>query len=94
MNSPPYGGRVTTMPSVGLYNTTTFVIRCIDYLDENTPTDKLEYNFYYVEKNTNMKIKLSSDFSTNNEVYSNFTVRFYQLEYSNITIHCVCKDKW
>ena len=94
MNSPPYGGRVTTMPSVGLFNTTTFVIRCVDYLDENTPQDELEYDFYYIEYNTNMKIKLSKDFSRNNEVYSNFTVRFYQLEYSNISIYCVVKDKW
>ena len=94
MNSPPYGGRVTTMPSVGLFNTTTFVIRCVDYQDENTPTEDLEYDFYYIEENTNMKIKLSVDFSKVNEVYSNFTVRFYQLEYSNINIHCVVRDKW
>ena len=94
MNSPPFGGRVTTMPSIGLYNTTTFVIRCIDYQDENTPTEDLEYDFYYIEQNTNSKIKLSKDFSKVNEVYSNFTVRFYQLEYSNISIYCVVKDKW
>ena len=94
MNSPPYGGRVTTMPSVGLFNTTTFIIRCVDYLDENTPTEDLEYDFYYIEENTNMQIKLSDDFSKNNEVYSNFTVRFYQLEYSNINIYCVVRDKW
>ena len=94
MNSPPYGGRVTTMPSVGLFNTTTFIIRCVDFLDENTKTEDLLYDFYYIEENTNMKIKLSEDFSTNNEVYSNFTVRFYQLEYSNINIYCEVKDKW
>ena len=94
MNSAPYGGRVTTMPSIGLYNTTTFIIRCEDYEDENTPKEELLYDFYYIEQNTNMKIKLSKDFSTENEVYSNFTVRFYQLEYSNISIFCVVKDKW
>ena len=94
MNSPPYGGRVTTMPSIGLYNTTTFVIRCVDYHDENTPDEELEYYFYYIEHNTNMQIKLSEDFSTFNEVYSNFTVRFYQLEYSNISIYCTVRDKW
>ena len=50
MNSPPFGGKVTTMPSIGLYNTTTFVIRCIDYQDENTPAEDLEYDFYYIEQ--------------------------------------------
>ena len=94
MNSPPYGGKVTVMPYLGLYNTTTFIIRCVDFQDENTPSENLEYDFYYIEKNTNLEIKLSEDFSLNNEVYSNFTVRFFQLEYSNITIYCRIKDKW
>ena len=94
MNSPPYGGKLTVMPYLGLYNTTTFIMRCVDYEDENTPTEELEYYFYYIEKNTNLKIKLSEDFSLFNEVYSNFTVRYYQLEYSNITIYCQVRDKW
>ena len=94
MNSPPYGGKLTVMPYLGLFNTTTFVMRCVDWLDENTPTEDLEYDFYYIEVNTNLKIKLSQEFSLNNEVYSNFTVRYYQLEYSNITLYCRVKDKW
>ena len=94
MNSPPYGGKLTVMPYLGLYNTTTFILRCVDYEDENTPTEELEYDFYYKEVNTNYKVKLSKDFSLNNEVYSNFTVRFYQLEYSNITLYCQVRDKW
>ena len=94
MNAPPFGGKVTVMPYLGLYNTTTFIMRCVDFLDENTPQEELEYDFYYVEVNTNSKIKLSNDFSLNNEVYSNFTVRYYQLEYSNITIYCQVRDKF
>jgi len=94
MNSPPFGGKVTVMPYLGLYNTTTFIMRCVDYNDENTPQEELEYYFYYVEVNTNLKIKLNDDFSLINEVYSNFTVRYYQLEYSNITIYCQVRDKW
>ena len=94
MNSPPYGGKVTVMPYLGLYNTTTFIMRCVDYEDENTPVEDLEYDFYYIEANTNSKIKLSRDFSLNNEVYSNFTVRYYQLEYSNVTIYCQVRDKF
>ena len=94
MNSPPFGGKITTMPSIGLYNTTTFIIRCVDYQDENTLKEELEYDFYYIEQNTNMRIKLSEDFSNISEVYSNFTVRFYQLEYSNISVYCVVRDKY
>jgi hypothetical protein len=78
MNAPPYGGEVTIMPYLGLYNTTTFIMRCVNYLDENTPVEDLEYHFYYIEQNTNSKIKLTNDFSLENEVYSNFTVRYYQ----------------
>ena len=94
MNSPPYGGKLTVMPYLGLYNTTTFILRCVDFEDENTPTEELKYDFYYKEVNTNFEIKLIQDFSLNNEVYSNFTVRYYQLEYSNITLFCRVRDKW
>ena len=64
------------MPYLGLYNTTTFIMRCEDYEDENTPTEDLAFDFYYTEANTNMKIKLSQEFALNNEVYSNFTVDY------------------
>ena len=94
MNAPPFNGKLTVMPYLGLYNTTTFIMRCVDFLDENTPAEDIEYDFYYIEVNTNSKIKLSNDFSLNNEVYSNFTVRYYQLEYSNITIYCQARDKF
>ena len=94
MNAPPFGGKLTVMPYLGLYNTTTFIMRCVDFLDENTPEDELEYYFYYVEVNTNSKIKLCDGFSLNNEVYSNFTVRYYQFEYSNITLYCQARDKF
>ena len=94
MNAPPFGGKLTVMPYLGLYNTTTFIMRCIDFLDENTPAEDIEFYFYYVEMNTNSKIKLCDGFSLNNEVYSNFTVRYYQFEYSNITIYCQARDKF
>ena len=94
MNGPPFGGQLVVMPYLGLYNTTTFVMRCVDFLDENTPAEEIEFDFYYIEMNTNSKIKLSSGFSLVNEVYSNFTVRYYQLEYSNITIYCQARDKY
>ena len=94
MNAPPFGGKLVVMPYLGLYNTTTFIMRCVDFLDENTPAEDIEFDFYYIEMNTNTKIKLSKGFSLNNEVYSNFTVRYYQLDYSNITIYCQARDKF
>ena len=94
MNAPPFNGELVVMPYLGLYNTTTFIMRCVNFLDENTPEEDIEYNFYYIEVNTNSKIKLTSDFSLNNEVYSNFTVRYYQLDYSDITIYCQARDKF
>ena len=94
MNAPPFGGQLIVMPYLGLYNTTTFIMRCVDFLDENTPAEDIEFDFYYIEVNTNSKIKLTQDFSLVNEVYSNFTVRYYQLDYSNITIYCQARDKF
>ena len=94
MNSLPYGEKLTIMPYLGLYNTTTFILRCIDFEDENTPPEEFQDDFYYKEVNTNFEIKLTEDFSLNNEIYSNFTVRYYQLEYSNITLFCRVRDKW
>ena len=46
MNAPPFGGQLIVMPYLGLYNTTTFIMRCVDFLDENTQADEIEFDFY------------------------------------------------
>ena len=48
MNAPPFGGQLIVMPYLGLYNTTTFIMRCVDFLDEkpkiNVDADSIVVN--------------------------------------------------
>ena len=94
MNAPPKNGYIKIIPPYGLLSTTTYVITTYDWEDEDTVQENLEYWFYYIEANTNTKIDLSTAWTTNNEVYSNFTVRFYQLESSDINVYVKVRDQY
>ena len=72
MNSPPQNGKLTVVPEIGLRDVTTFIATCTDFGDENTYSNELQYFFYYIEHNTNNKIILTNDWSTYNEIYTNF----------------------
>ena len=93
MNKKPSGGSLTTEPTIGLYNTTTFVITCGGWSDDTTETENLEYYFYSIEDRTSTQ-KLLSDWSTVNEITSNFTVIYYQQENSTIKIYCKIRDNY
>ena len=93
MNSPPENGSLTIIPENGLYNTTTFVIKCLDWEDDTAKNDELTYYIYAKEYNTDNVILLS-DWSTRNEVIKNFTVQYYQQQSSIITIYCEIKDNY
>ena len=49
MNKKPSGGVIKTIPNVGLYNTTSFVITCENFIDDTTQTSDLNYYFYSIE---------------------------------------------
>ena len=83
MNSYPTNGTLHIVPKVGLYNTTTFLISSLDWVDDTT--DQLEYKFYAIEKGTAMVQDLRG-WSPLNEVTSNFTTMQYQDPFVNITI--------
>ena len=91
MNSYPVNGTLYVMPEIGLYNTTTFVISSLDWVDDTT--DTLEYKFYSKETGI-ATIKNLSDWSKQNEVSSNFTVLFYQQPSTTITIYCEIRDNY
>ena len=93
MNKRPVGGGLDTIPKIGLYNTTTFVITCDGWSDDTTETKNLEYYFYSIEDKTSTQ-KLLSDWSTVNEITSNFTVIYYQQENSPIKIYCKIRDNY
>ena len=46
MNSYPVNGTLTIFPSVGLYRTTYFVIKCEGWEDDTSDTSNLQYQFY------------------------------------------------
>ena len=91
MNSPPIGGSLKVIPEIGYLNSTTFIIICKDFTDENSVTP-IEYSLYYIEENSNYEIPLTNGFSNLNEIYRNFTPRYYTDEYSLIDIYCKAKD--
>ena len=92
INSYPQNGTLNISPSVGLYRTTYFVIKCEGWKDVNTDTKELQYRFFSQEVNTANKILLR-DWSLENEVTTNFSVIYYQQDQSYINIFCEIRDK-
>ena len=91
MNSYPVNGTLDIIPEIGFYNTTTFVITSSNWVDDTT--EQLQYKFYAIEKGTTITKELR-DWSYLNEISSNFTVLFYQNNYSNITIYSEIRDNY
>ena len=92
MNSYPFNGEFRIAPETGVYNTTTFLIVCDNYEDDTTKD--LAYSFYYKEKGTKGSPKMLRDWSREDETTSNFTVEFYALPSSTITITCYIRDNY
>ena len=92
MNSYPFNGEFRIAPETGLYNTTTFLIVCDNYDDDTTK--ELSYIFYYKEKGTKGARKLLRGWSREDETTSNFTVEYYALPSSTITITCQVRDNY
>ena len=91
MNSYPFNGKFVIAPEIGLYNTTTFLIVCKNYEDDTTKD--LLYIFYAKEKGTKTTSILRG-WSSEYETTSNFTVEYYALPSSTITISCVIRDNY
>ena len=88
MNSYPTNGTLNVVPEIGLYNTTTFLISSLNWVDDTT--DQLEYKFYAIEKGTAIVQELRG-WSHLNEVTSNFTTMQYQDPKVNIIICSLLK---
>jgi len=91
INSYPFNGKFVIAPEIGLYNTTTFLIKCKNYDDDTTKN--LLYIFYAKEKGTTTTTILRG-WSSEDETTSNFTVEYYALPSSTITITCVIRDNY
>ena len=94
MNQSPQNGYIKVVPNIGLAQETTFIMTCYDFTDENTNVELLEYFFYYIEDQTSTIINLSTDWSTNNEVFSKLSVRFYQPPTTKLEIFCKVRDRY
>ena len=92
INSFPINGNLTVSPYVGLYRTTFFVLKCTNWTDTTSPTNKLQYRFFAKEVNTNNRVLLR-DWSLENEISQNFSVVYYQQDYSDIDITCEIRDE-
>ena len=91
INSYPFNGKLIIAPEIGLYNTTTFLIHCKNYDDDTTKN--LLYIFYAKEVGTTTRTILRG-WSSEDETTSNFTVEYYSLPSSTITITCVIRDNY
>ncbi len=89
MNQSPQKGSIKVTPTIGLRNTTTFVIDCINWTDENSKS--LLYKVYSIENNTNT-VNLISNWTSYTETYTKFTVRYYQLPTTSVVISCDVMD--
>ena len=92
MNSYPFNGNFRISPTIGLFNTTTFLFVCENYDDDTTKN--LVYSFYYKEKGTKGSFKVLRGWSSVDETTSNFTVEYSALPSSNITIQCLIRDNY
>ena len=92
MNSYPFNGEFRIAPVTGVYNTTTFLFVCDNYEDDTTKD--LLYIFYYKERGTKGSPKVLRGWSSEDETTANFTVEYYALPSSNITVSCVIRDNY
>ena len=99
INSPPTNGFLKVIPDLGYLNSTTFVITCGGFEDENSVDENnnkinLKYKLYYLEQGTTSNILLKEDNNDENliEKYLNFTVRYYTEEISYLDIYCSVYD--
>ena len=94
MNSYPVNGHLEIIPSVGLHNTTIFLIRCQNWTDDTiiNETD-LTYYFYAIE-DMSEEIILLQDWGTNNEIISSFALEKDALSSNDISIYCKIRDNY
>jgi hypothetical protein len=57
MNSYPKEGGIEIIPSVGLHNTTNFVLRCQNWTDDTCDSSELTY-YFYAKENLSSEIKV------------------------------------
>jgi hypothetical protein len=95
MNShpKPIDAGIEIIPSVGLHNTTIFVLRCQNWTDDTCDTSDLTYYFYAKEDLSTETIMLK-DWSSSNEIAYKFILEKDSLPNNNITVYCKVRDNY
>jgi hypothetical protein len=94
MNSYPVDGGLEIIPTVGLHNTTIFLMRCQNWTDDTIVVESdLTYYFYAIEDLSN-EVLLLQDWSPNNEIISSFALEKDALPSNNISIYCKIRDNY
>ena len=93
-NSYPVDGGLEIIPSIGLHNTTMFLLRCQNWTDD-TITDQSELTYYfYAKEKLSDEIIILQDWSTNNEFTTKFILEKNNLDHNNITVYCKVRDNY
>ena len=94
MNSYPIGGGLEIIPTIGLHNTTTFLLRCQNWTDDTiTDPSELSYYFYAIERLSTEEILLQ-DWSPNNEITTKFILEKDALPNNTVTVFCKVRDNY
>ena len=95
MNShpKPIDAGIEIIPSVGLHNTTIFVLRCQNWTDDTCETSDLTY-YFYAKEDLSTETIMIKDWSSSNEISYKFILEKDSLPKNNITVYCKARDNY
>ena len=93
-NSYPENGGLEIIPSVGLHNTTTFVLRCQNWTDDTIKDDSELSYYFYAKENLSTEIIVLQDWNKTNEISTKFILEKDALPSNNITVYCKVRDNY
>ena len=94
MNSYPVDGHLEIIPSVGLHNTTIFLMRCQNWTDDTIQNETDLTYYFYAQEDLSNEIIVLQDWSTNNEIISSFALEKDALPSNDISIYCKIRDNY
>ena len=93
MNSYPKEGGIEIIPSVGLHNTTNFVLRCQNWTDDTCDSSELTY-YFYAKENLSSEVIMLKDWSSANEISYKFSLEKDSLPNNTIEVFCKVRDNY
>ena len=94
MNSYPVDGGLEIIPTIGLHNTTIFLMRCQNWTDDTIVNETDLTYYFYAQEDLSEEIIVLQDWSTNNELISSFALEKDALPSNDISIYCKVRDNY